>query len=103
MAMNPEGLAPGAIVLVVGAFSCTGNIGREVTLELWLPPFAEVFHCDGYWEAGPEGMWLVGADQLERNTEDGIILSGIAAHIPRHLRLLRPPQVVTRSTEALAV
>ncbi len=97
------GLEPGAVALVVGAFACTGNIGREVTLERWLPPGSEVFHCDGYWEAGEEGMWLVGADQLERNTEDGIILSDIAAHIPRHLRLLHPPAKQTEHQKELTV
>ena len=89
--MSRAELVQGGIALVVGAFSCTGNIGRQVTLERFIAPNDSAYHCDGYFDADHEGLWIVGADDLQRLTEDGIIRSDIAAHVPRHLLPIDPP------------
>lgn len=98
-------LVPGGMAMVIGAGTCKGNIGREVTLERFIPPFSEAFHCDGYFEADHEGLWIVGGESLERNTEGGILISDIAAHLPRHLMPIAPrpnPLEITQHQEQSA-
>lgn len=83
-------LVPGGLAVIVGAFACVENIGRLVVLERFIEPNQSVFMQDGYFDADYQGLWVVSGDDLHRNTEEGIVISNLGAHIPAHLTPINP-------------
>ena len=79
----------GDLALIVGAYTVTQNIGRQVELVSYVPPHGCDFVQDGEFEAGPEGLWVVRADGLIRNAEGGLVVSDLAGCAPNHLIPLR--------------
>jgi hypothetical protein len=84
-----KNLNQGDIAYVTGAFSVTENIGRSVELVHYIQPFGEAFCQDGYFEADADGLWIVTAEDLWRNTVGGRVLSNLAGIAPQHLKPLR--------------
>lgn len=81
-------LEVGGMALIIGAYSVTENIGRTVELVQFIPFLGSLFIQDGYFDAGPEGLWVVRAENLIRNSEGGKIVSDLAGCAPQHLRPL---------------
>lgn len=87
--MNAE-LKPGMMAMVIGSYACTKNIGRLVTLELFIKPNSSEFFVDGIFETEEEPMWVVSAEDIQRNTAGGIIISNLGAHVEKHLMPIKP-------------
>ncbi len=96
-------LEVGGMALIVGAYSVTENIGRTVELVQFIPFLGSLFIQDGYFEAGPEGLWVVTGENLIRNTDSGRVVSNLSGCAPQHLRplhgLLSPAQQSQLATQ----
>ena len=100
--MNTE-LKPGMMALVIGAYACTKNIGRLVTLELFIKPNSSEFVVDGVFETEDEPMWVVSAENIQRNTAGGIIISNLGAHVEKHLMPIKPESDIIYGAESIRI
>jgi len=73
-------------VIVVGD---TPNAERMVTLVAYIQPGDNIFYEDGYWVAGPEGAWIIEAEDLVRQIRfRGEVISYLAQVKPDQIRAL---------------
>ena len=100
--MNTE-LKPGMMAMVIGAYACTKNIGRLVTPELFIKPNNSEFFVDGIFETEEEPMWVVSAEDIQRNTAGGIIISNLGAHVEKHLIPIKPESDIIYGAESLGI
>jgi hypothetical protein len=73
-------------VIVVGE---NPNAERMVTLVAYIQPGDNIFYEDGYWAAGPEGAWIIEAEDLVRSIRfRGEVISYLAQVTPSEIRAL---------------
>jgi hypothetical protein len=89
-------------VVIVGDEKENANVGRLVKLVTYIQPMNTIYHEDGFWRAGPEGAWIVTAEDLVRkkNFSDYEIISHLALVKPDECRFLGEDEVLAMNPKS---
>ena len=93
--MNMNALKVHDHVVIEGDEALNPNVGRMVKLVAYIHPLDTIYYEDGFWRAGPEGAWVVTAEDLVRkkNFSDVELISHLTLTKPTELRLLGAEEV----------